>query len=60
MNPAELYAGAPSIRQGDDGNWYHYPTLFMPKLLFLLFSLLIFAGLVLTFGVSWLTSRNAK
>jgi len=39
MNQGELYEGDSTIRRGEDGNWYHYPTLFIPKLLFLFFSI---------------------
>jgi hypothetical protein len=42
-DPAILYADDPSIRQGDDGNWYHYPNHPIMKLVFLLFSLSILA-----------------
>ncbi|MBC2607066.1 hypothetical protein [Pelagicoccus albus] len=34
-----LYEGDPTIRQGQDGYWYHYPHLFWPKLAFLIASL---------------------
>lgn len=43
MNPAELYKDDPTIRQGPDGNWYHYPDHFPHKLAFLICSLLIVA-----------------
>ncbi len=34
-----LYEGDATIRQGEDGYWYHYPHLFLPKLFFLIASL---------------------
>ena len=40
-NQGELYEGDPTIRLGEDGNWYHYPHKFLPKLIFLIGSLVV-------------------
>jgi hypothetical protein len=42
-DPSVLYADDPTIRQGEDGHWYHYPHRFGLKLAFLIFSLLVLA-----------------
>jgi hypothetical protein len=42
-HPSVLYADDPTIRQGEDGNWYHFPHRFGLKVGFLLFSLFILA-----------------
>ena len=40
-DPAILYADDPTIRQGADGDWYHYPNRFALKVVFLLVSFAI-------------------
>ena len=48
MNPAELYENEANMSQGDDGKWYYTPDKFVPKLLFLIGSVLIvILGIVL-------------
>ncbi|MBK1879739.1 hypothetical protein [Pelagicoccus mobilis] len=50
MNQGDLYKGDPTIRQGEDGHWYHYPDKGGPKLVFLIASILI---VLLGFWLSW-------
>jgi len=42
-DPAILYSDDPTIRQGEDGNWYHYPNHPVIKTIFLLLSLCVLA-----------------